>query len=182
MPPELPLSRIAARRTSEFDVRRPKEVRSLLYPFRMTPYTIKQVLEVFSALPGHRGCTEADLDAIEQELNVTFPAFFRWIMTQDAQRLYNTGIFVPLSRLADRKADARRLLAEDGHEFRLAREHVVFAWDDIRAFQFFSATGGDDVPVCEFDYYSDPNDGRPTGVTDTLAEFYAARLQEYLRL
>lgn len=148
----------------------------------MTPYTQKYVLDIFTALPNQRGCPAEETDHFQRQWNVEFPGFYRWIMQLDAERLANTGTFFPLAKLSQAKEQAQAVLAEDGHDFRLGPEHVVFAWDDIRAFQFFAAVGGEDAAVWEFDYYANPNQGLPTLVTDSLATFYAEKLQEYLKL
>lgn len=52
----------------------------------------------------------------------------------------------------------------------------------IRAFQFFEAIRGQDNAVWEFDYYANRNQGQPTPAADSLAMFYAEKLQAYLKL
>jgi len=148
----------------------------------MTPYTQKYILDIFTALPNQRGCPTEEMDLFQRQWKVEFPEFYRWIMRLDAERLANTGDFVPLARLPQAKEEAQQLLEEDRYDFRLAPEHVVFAWDDIRAFQFFEAIGGQDVVVWEFDYYANPKQGLPVVVADSLANFYAEKLQAYLKL
>jgi hypothetical protein len=150
--------------------------------FSMTPFAQQHVLDTFREMPGHRGCAESELTRVEQELGVALPPFYRAMMLLDATRLYNIDVFLRLAELRERREQACDLLLEDGHEFELAPEHVVFAWDDIYAFYFFTAVGRDDVPVLEFSYYSPNEDGLPSVAYDSLPEFFAERLKEYLRL
>ncbi len=141
-----------------------------------------QVLEVFRALPEHRGCSISELNATETTLGVRFPQRYREMMELDSGRLCGAGIVVPLLRLGELRQDASGLLAEDGHEFRLEPDDFVFAWEDIFAFYFFKADGSDDPAVMMFNYYDSSHSWQPIIAFDSLTLYFTDALRRYLGL
>ncbi|WP_442511274.1 SMI1/KNR4 family protein [Novipirellula sp. SH528] len=141
-----------------------------------------QVLDVFRELPGHRGSSLAELDAVEKTLGVRLPRRYRELMELDSQRLCRAGIVASPRRLFEIRDEAKGLLVEDGYEFRLQPEDVVFAWDDIYAFYFFRADGTDDPAVMMFNYYDSTFDWKPVQAFDTLTAYFTDALRRYLNL
>ena len=142
----------------------------------------EKVLEIFRDLPNHRGCTNDELDAAEQHFSVQLPQHYREMMKLDEIRLVNAGIVYPLSKLQSARQDAIEVLIEDGYTFQLAPNDIVFAWEDIFAFYFFTANGNPDPPVMMFNYYSSDRDGKATILYDTLGAYFNERIRDYLKL
>ena len=141
-----------------------------------------QVFDVFRELPGHRGCSENELDAAESQLGVSLPQRYREMMQLDAGRLCGAGIVAPIRRLKELRQDAIELLIEDSHTFRPHAEDVVFAWEHIYAFYFFRADGNDDPPVMMFNYYDSEHDWEPVIAFDALTTYFTDALRRYLDL
>ena len=135
------------------------------------------VLTIFYDLPGHRGCSDAELRAAELEMTVTFPMSYRRMMLLDANRLYGTGVFLPPNELAGYNIDAPDIA--DPLESTFTRPRIIFGIDDIRAFYAMDAVGGDDSAVYEFDHYTGCG---PTRIFDSFLTFVAGVLRGYLKL
>jgi hypothetical protein len=141
-----------------------------------------QVLDIFRELPEHRGCSAAELDAVETTFGVRFPKRYREMMELDSGRLCGAGIVAPLRRLTELRQDASELLIVDGHDFRLHPDDVVFAWEEIFAFYFFRADGSDDPAVMMFNYYDSTHDWQPKVAFDSLTFYFTDALRRYLGL
>ncbi|WP_146517788.1 SMI1/KNR4 family protein [Stieleria varia] len=141
-----------------------------------------QVLDIFRELPGHRGCSEGELDVAESQLGVELPMRYREMMQLDAGRLCGAGIVAPIRRLQELRQDAIALLIEDGHSYRPDADDVVFAWEDIYAFYFFKADGNNDPPVMMFNYDDSEHDWAPVIAYDTLTTYFTDALRRYLDL
>lgn len=142
----------------------------------------EHILDIFRELPGHRGCTDDELNTSEQQLSVQLPKCYREMMKLDSQRLVNAGIVAPLHQLQMKRQNAIDILVEDNHTFQLAPHDVVFAWEDTFAFYFFTADGNPDPPVMMFNYYSSDMDWKATTADDRLTDYFISRIRQYLKL
>ena len=103
----------------------------------MTRFTDDEVIQIFEELPNHQGCSPADLADAELQFGASFPTIYRRLMLLDERRMLSVGWILPVNKLAEWKRDAEQILNNDGHDFQLAPNHVVFAWYDIHSFYFF---------------------------------------------
>ena len=142
----------------------------------------QQVLEIFSELPSHRGCSSEELNAVEQQFGIKLPQQYRTMMQLDAERLVAAEIVLSLNSLRKYRDEASHILINHGRSFRLAATDFVFAWDEVYAFYFFSANGEPDSPVKKFNYYSSEDNWEPTIACATLAKYFAEMIRHYLKL
>lgn len=141
-----------------------------------------QVLDIFRELPGHRGCSEDELDAAESQLGVALPQRYREMMELGEARLCGAGIVAPIGRLQELRRNAIDILIDEGRSYRPDADDVVFAWDDVHAFYLFKSDGDDNPPVMMFNYYDSGHDWVPVLAYDTLTAYFAAALRRYLNL
>ena len=145
---------------------------------RLSP---QDILDIFRELPQHRGCTIDELDAAEQELAVSLPRFYRDIMLLDAYRLYNTEIFVPVSKLPE----WTRTATDDfqcGSVWTLTPRDVIFAVAPGAEDNYFFPTDGSDDPPVYGLVLNTSNPSTPNVVADTLSYFTAEILRSFLKL
>ena len=147
----------------------------------MTRLSDDAVLAIFRDLPGHQGCSEADLQAVESELNVIFPLVYRQMMLLDANRLVNSNFLIPLSQIAGyNRVDQDVQTPPELVAFTCPQ--VIFGIDDIRAVFALDADGRDDSAVYEFDHYHSSEESKPIQIHDSLNSFFADVLRGYLQL
>lgn len=160
---------------------------------RDTPVDTKAILDIFRSTATGRGCTLPELDALEVKLGQRLPAFYRSIMSDGAELLYNTRIFFPLKRV-------QSVLDVIDHEFShsamcgtvnpklKASPGVVFGWpdydvrwwDEEAGYYCFLVGECDDPPVHPLFVFDGDTPTAP--VADKLSLFTAEVLREYLNL
>ncbi|MDM4019510.1 SMI1/KNR4 family protein [Roseiconus lacunae] len=141
----------------------------------------QDVLDIFRELPQHRGCAVAELDAVEKQLAVSLPKFYRDMMLLDAYRLYNTEIFVPVSELCDWTRTALHDF-DRGTVRTLSPNDVIFAVaPGAEDNYYFLADGSDDPPVYGLSLNTS-NPSTPNVIADALSFFTAEILRSSLRL
>ncbi len=141
--------------------------------------TASQILSIAEALNEAPRFTDDEVNAISANLGVTFPPAFQRLMVRTGGGFSrDESRFLALDEIADTTHDANDIVKHD-FDFELSPRDIVFAWDEIYCFSYFSAVGTDDVPVYEFNYNSGT---KPVLIAHTVPQGLALCLQYLLRI
>ena len=118
----------------------------------MPHLTATQILSIAESTRETPRSTGREVDAVAAAMCVTFPPTFRRLMVQTGGGFERDETrFLSLHEIAAATREAADVVANESN-FTLSKTDVVFRWDSIYAFSYFSATGEDNAPIFEFNY------------------------------
>ena len=122
------------------------------------------------------GCPEADVDDLEAELGVKFPAVFRAYVgnTAGGRGELFVGSDAEPRQMADYRERAAELIDEAGATDFLDDKTAVFLFHQGYSFLYFKADGGYDAPVFQFV----EGEAAPKQLAHGFAEFLDASVRE----
>lgn len=126
------------------------------------------------------GCTDAQIEELEQKLNIRFPVLYREYLRvmgrQSGDFLRGEEHSYPY--LLTLKDDAQEILADSEVTYRLSPTDFVFWMSQGTQFAFFDTASGDDPPVFHYREYT-PG---PTRRQDHLSQFLDSMLDHQIEM